>query len=304
MKRDYTIENLEQKPSSDICIGEIFLNKADGKLYTWLDAWDEFKVNTDGEADNTISRRLHAYNMTRIRKREALQFLSKANSSDLINLSWSVERFTEIKCFLRHMINEFKTFQNCSIELNDITWNDNATTIKIGSVNIEMGVTFMDNNHESHYSTLNFELLISGYMKIECICCIAYSYLRFVYCKQYFKFNDEKNIVNLLKIILLCIEHKIINEYQHDTQYIVCNSENTLLKIYHLLTNNEQQYLKQFYIIIKDNYNKYGIINKQSYIINIIKLFYLNKTILNNISQINILNLKSVLSDNIEDYYI
>jgi hypothetical protein len=141
-------------------------------------------------------------------------------------------------------------------------------------------------------------------MKIECICCIAYSYLRFVYCKQYFKFNDEKNIVNLLKIILLCIEHKIINEYQHDTQYIVCNSENTLLKIYHLLTNNEQQYLKQFYIIIKDNYNKYGIINKQSYIINIIKLFYLNKTILNNISQINILNLKSVLSDNIEDYYI
>jgi hypothetical protein len=144
----------------------------------------------------------------------------------------------------------------------------------------------------------------NGYMKIECICCIAYSYLRFVYCKQYFKFNDEKNIVNLLKIILLCIEHKIINEYQHDTQYIVCNSENTLLKIYHLLTNNEQQYLKQFYIIIKDNYNKYGIINKQSYIINIIKLFYLNKTILNNISQINILNLKSVLSDNIEAYYI
>ena len=169
MKRDYTIENLEQKPSSDICIGEKFLNKADGKLYTWLETWDEFKVNTDGEADNTISRRLHAYNMARIRKREALQFLSKANSNDLISLSWSVERFTEIKCFLRHMINEFKTFQNCSIELNDITWNDNATTIKIGSVNIEMGVTFMDNNHESHYSTLNFELLISGYMKIECV---------------------------------------------------------------------------------------------------------------------------------------
>lgn len=169
MKRDYTIENLDQRPPADICIGEIFFNKDDGKLYTWLETWDEFRVNPAGGTYNAVSRRLHAYNMKRIRTREALQFLGEANSNDRLSMTWSVERFTEIKCFLRHMINEFNRRQNCGIELNDIRWNDNTSTIKIGSVNIEMAVTFMDNNNESHYSTLNFELLISGYMQIECV---------------------------------------------------------------------------------------------------------------------------------------
>ena len=168
MKRDYTIENLEQKPPADVCVGEIFFNKADNIGYMWLETWDAF-LHTDGGHFDARLRRLHAYNMKCIRTREALQFLSEANSNDRINAEWSIGRFTEIKCFLKHMISEFNRRQNCSIELNDITWNDNTTTIKIGSVNIEMGVTFMDNNHESHYSTLNFQLLISGYMQIECI---------------------------------------------------------------------------------------------------------------------------------------
>lgn len=169
MKRDYTIENLDQRPPADICIGEIFFNKDDGKLYTWLETWDEFGVNPAGGTYNAVSRRLHAHNMKCIRTCEALQFLGEANSNDRLSMTWSVERFTEIKCFLRHMINEFNRRQNCGIELNDIRWNDNTSTIKIGSVNIEMAVTFMDNNNESHYSTLNFELLISGYMQIECV---------------------------------------------------------------------------------------------------------------------------------------
>ena len=119
---------------------------------------------------------------------------------------------------------------------------------------------------------------------------VAYNYMRFVYVK-YLHLDNDEDIVNLLKITLLCLEHKIINSYQKDSKYIVTNTENTLLKIYKLLNYNEKQYLKQCYNIIKNDYDNNHNIDKNSYIINLIKM---SNDIIYDLSHIDIFNITDV----------
>lgn len=165
MKRNYTIENLGQFPPKDVCHGEIFFNKADSKLYMWMNGWEEIELNSlitnDQEYDN-IKEHIFNYNMSRCRKHIIEDKFS--NTDNIISTRWSLIRFTEIMDFLKHVNTCFDQHNSVNIQLADIVWKGSSdNTI----VNIEVEYSFFDMT-DKVTGTLNFQLNSKGYMFIHC----------------------------------------------------------------------------------------------------------------------------------------
>jgi hypothetical protein len=122
---------------------------------------------------------------------------------------------------------------------------------------------------------------------------------------------------NALKLILIIIEHLLIKYFRNNNNFICCNYENTLSKIYRQCNKYDKQYIKQCYNIILqilDNYDKNKIqdnilpykVNNSiiGLIVNCINGKYdKNSNIINIINNIPILDYKDYKSDNIKDYY-
>jgi hypothetical protein len=161
VKRDYTIENLEQYPPLDVCIGEIYFNKDDDKMYMWMDKWEEFEFDNDPKYDN-IEEIIFAYNMFSCRKHTIEDKFT--NVDDIISTQWSLIRLTEIMDFLKHIGTSFDEHSGVNIQLADIVWKGKSdNTI----VNIEVEYSFFDMT-DRVTGIFNFQLNSKGYMFIHC----------------------------------------------------------------------------------------------------------------------------------------
>lgn len=161
MKRIYKIENLKQIPQEDACIGEIFFNKDDGKMYMWMNKWEEMEFNDDRKYDD-IERNIFNYNMSKCRKHTVEDKFS--NIDDIISTRWSLIRLTEIMDFLKHINTCFDQHSSVNVQLADIIWKGRYDNI---IANIEVEYSFQDMS-DRVTGTLNFQLNSKGYMFIHC----------------------------------------------------------------------------------------------------------------------------------------
>lgn len=85
---------------------------------------------------------------------------------------------------------------------------------------------------------------------------ILYTY-RLKYSRLEKQLNSEfkdidiyNNINNLYKLVLICIENYAIEYFKNNKNYICCNKEKTIDKIYYNLQNNQELFLKYYKQII------------------------------------------------------